>query len=575
MLANDTFLDSFASYLQMPIALIKRIEIIRGPGSRTDGINAYAGTVNIITYAEKSSPEINKVFVSGGSYNHRSGGLSYTQQFQTIRYHLDAYFLKNDKTLYAGPDTLATGSLNFPLLGIDNSALAQSGQAPLQTTSLSLGFQADWHEWNIKGRITSFRHGSAYGINAMLPESSDHINLPAMLAEVGYAPRFNTFNLKLKAGIRFDKFQSKARLAPPGLVFPTPQPPYHTIFTDGFYGEHEAAQQNFYQSTYIEYTGFSHQHITAGYRIEAERTVKVVTKTTDRLTGSGMTDYSESAPFIDPDAYRSIAGFTLQDEIELGNRIGILAGLNIEKTSLSDIQYDPRISVVYRHDMYHIFKAIYSHSHRNPSWQELFTVNNSARVGNRDLKPEQVDAFEIAAIRRFNSTDYLQLDVYTLQNRDQIDKNNPQHRYRNAHDTLLYGLDAEWSMHLGSKDRVYLTYAYVTGEDENGDIPPNIARHLANLSEHHNFGGGLSATALVRYIGAKERSPNDGRDPADAFLSADLTLRYADAANGVSLTATVKNIADASGVYPAEADTYINDYPREGRTFYVQFQKAF
>ena len=41
MLANDTFLDSFATYLYMPIEMIKRIEVVRELGRRTDGINEY------------------------------------------------------------------------------------------------------------------------------------------------------------------------------------------------------------------------------------------------------------------------------------------------------------------------------------------------------------------------------------------------------------------------------------------------------------------------------------------------------------------------------------------------------
>ena len=53
MLANDTFIDGFAGYLYMPIEMIKRIEVVRGPGRRTDGINAYAGSIQVITYAEE------------------------------------------------------------------------------------------------------------------------------------------------------------------------------------------------------------------------------------------------------------------------------------------------------------------------------------------------------------------------------------------------------------------------------------------------------------------------------------------------------------------------------------------
>ena len=37
----------------MPIEMIKRIEVVRGPGSQLDGVNAYAGSIHVITYAEE------------------------------------------------------------------------------------------------------------------------------------------------------------------------------------------------------------------------------------------------------------------------------------------------------------------------------------------------------------------------------------------------------------------------------------------------------------------------------------------------------------------------------------------
>ena len=61
MLANDTYFDGFASYLYMPVEVIKRIEVVRGPGSRTDGINAYAGSIPVINYHAAIGEPINRV----------------------------------------------------------------------------------------------------------------------------------------------------------------------------------------------------------------------------------------------------------------------------------------------------------------------------------------------------------------------------------------------------------------------------------------------------------------------------------------------------------------------------------
>jgi len=52
-LVNEVVFDSYTQYLKMPIEMIKRIEVTRGPGSKTDGVNAYAGSISVITYSEE------------------------------------------------------------------------------------------------------------------------------------------------------------------------------------------------------------------------------------------------------------------------------------------------------------------------------------------------------------------------------------------------------------------------------------------------------------------------------------------------------------------------------------------
>ena len=143
MLANDTFIDGFASYLYMPVEVIKRIEVVRGPGSRTDGINAYAGSIHVITYAEDIDEPVNRVFGKTGSHDLGVGGFSSSFNEGKLHVHTDGYYHKDNKRLFAGPDTASTGIYNIPVgilpYSIDNTVLAQSGDAPLQTTSYALG----------------------------------------------------------------------------------------------------------------------------------------------------------------------------------------------------------------------------------------------------------------------------------------------------------------------------------------------------------------------------------------------------------------------------------------------------
>ena len=575
MLANDTFIDGFAGYLYMPIEMIKRIEVVRGPGSRTDGINAYAGSIQVITYAEDIGEPVNRVFAKAGSYEQYIGGFTSSFTEGKLRFHTDGYYHQDDKTLFAGPD--AAGAYKYLALSIDNTPLTQSGQAPLQTTTYALGLQLDYDAFIFKARGTGFSHGSAYGINGMLPQEDDRVKMPSYLLELGWDEHFGHLEAIVKIGAKYDSFSSEARLAPSGFELPSLSDPDNqkVTYTDGFFGIHEADQRSFYQSTYLKYSGIEDHKITVGYHLSREETYNVVTITTDRDSGIGLVDYTATFPFFNADARRDTAMLSLQDQMEIGTKLGILYGINIEKTSLTEIQYDPRISLVYQSDMQRIFKAIYSHSHRNPSWQELFTLNNRARVGNTDLKPETVDAFELAVIQKFNGSNYLQANVFYLRNKDQIDKNNARHIYLNTQNTDIYGLELEVSTQITSHDRLYASYSYVDGSDDQDNPLANVAHHLAKASYLYHFTPEFNAGTVLKYVGQKSRTEDDQRSDTPAYFTADIALRYHNLSKQFSVTGSVKNLADADVVYPSEPSTYVNDYPQDGRTFLLTVSKEF
>jgi len=566
MLANDSFIDGFASYLYMPIEIIKRIEVVRGPGSRTDGINAYAGSIHVITYAEEIGEPVNRVFAKTGSHDLRVGGFTSSFSEGKLKVHADGYYKKDNKTLFTGPDAAAY---------LGNPTLTQSGDAPLQTTSYALGLQLDYNDFNLKARGTQFIHGSAYGLNGLLPQESDRIEVPSYLLEFGWDKDFGDLKAIVKIGTKYDSFKSDARLIHPGFVLPNSDNTGLVTFTDGFYGIHEAEQRSFYQSTYLKYKGIEDHTITIGYRLSKEDTYDVVTKTTDRDSGTGLVDYTQTLPFFDVNAQRDTVMFSVQDQMEIGTRLSVLYGINIEDTSLSETQYDPRISLVYQSDMQRIYKAIYSHSHRNPSWQELYTLNNSARVGNTSLTPETVDAFELAMIQKFNGSSYVQADVFYLINKDQIDRNNVGHVYLNSNNTDIYGLELEINTQITPHDELYASYSYVDGSDDKGNDLANVAHHLAKASYIYNLTTALNAGAILKYVGDKSRIEGDLRKDTPSYMTADVSMRYHNLPNQFSVTFSVKNLADANVAYPSEPNTYVNDYPQDGRTFLFSLSKEF
>jgi outer membrane receptor protein involved in Fe transport len=598
VLVNNLFFDSYSEYLGMPIEMIKRIEVVRGPGSKTNGANAYAGSINIITYAEdfKDFESKDKLIFKGGSYDYRMAGFIKKFKTENLNATVDFYYQEDNKKLYAGPDGYSQGSMSLDYTGdgvydYDNTAFSQTGDAPVWQKDYSLGLNLQYYDFTLKGRILDHTQGSAYGINLSLPQDTDRVKSPNGYLELGYDKTINDFNIVIKAGVKYDAFDSKAKLAPDGFVF---MDAYqysinHSVatlttpvsFPDGIYGEHSAKQRTLYQSSYLKYHGFDKHVITTGYRVLQEKTTDMVSKLSNWSTGDvALVDYTETFPFFNKNAKRDTFIFSLQDEFQYSNNLSFIYGFNYEETSYKDAGFEPRVSMVYQQNFQNIYKAIYSRAHRNPSWQEMFTMNNNARQGSTNLEPEKVDAFELAYIRKFTSDSYLQTNLFYLMNKNQIYNSATDPVYKNVLDTNIYGLEFEYAGHLSSSDKLYLNYAYVTGTSKiksTGESTSlkNVANHLAKIYYTFNINNDLALSSIGKYVGAKKRMPNDPRGKLSDYTTLDMALQYKNRTYDFDVSLSVKNIFDAEVKYPSAPKTYTNDYLQEGRNFLVILKKEF
>ena len=572
VLVNNLFFDAYSEYLSMPIDMIKRIEVIRGPGSKVDGINAYAGSINVVTYAEdfKDFESNDKLVFKYGSYDYKMGGFVKNFRRENFTTHIDFYYQKDNKKISSGPDGVSQGSL-----GAENVGLSQSGKAPLWLDEYSLGFNVVYKDFSLKARILEHKQGSAYGINLALPQQSDRIKLPSYYAELGYTKKINDFKVDIKAGVKYDAFDSKAKLAPDNLVLGG------VTFPGGIYGEHYAKQRVLYQSTYIKYSGLNEHHFTFGYKVTQEKTIAMTSKLSNLVTGdAALVDYTSTRPFFDKDAHRNIFALSLQDEYDVNDKLTLLYGVNYEQTSYKDAGLEPKVSLVYRKDFKNIFKAIYSCSHRNPSWQEMFTQNNHSRVGSTDLEPEKVTSYEAAYIRNFSDDAYLQTNAFYLANKNQIYNSAADPVYKNSAKTDIYGIELEYKGHIFSDDTLYANYTYTRGrysiEGSNAhNTIPNVAHHLIKGYYIYNFNTALSLGTTLRYVSSKKRMSTDARSDVKPYTTLDTALNYKNIHHNYSVNVSVKNIFDSHVAYPSTKNTYVDDYVQEGRTFLITLKKSF
>ncbi len=566
VLVNNLFGDHYTQYMSMPIELIKRIEVIRGPGSKTEGINAYAGAIYVTTYAENFGEfSCNKLFAKRGSELYRAGGFYTNHHIEAMKIYLEGYYQQDDKRVPAGPDMAYTG-----YLGDINKPLAKTGNAPIWMKNYSFATTLSLGDFKLQARTNYFKHGMGFGLSYLLPSKKDYMQLPNRYMELSYRKNLNK-NLKFtfKSGLRLDALDIDTQYAPAGLVVHDPFNPTHiAVYKDGAYGVFGAKQRTVYGKGYFTYTKWRNHKITFGTMQMKEQTYEVKTITTDK-TGSTakLIDYSHTFPFLYPDAKRTSNIYFISDTFKYSDDLDIYYGINIEKNTQTDYIVNPRLSIVYQLDKANLIKLSYSKSHRNPSWQELFTINNTTKVGNPNLRPERVHALEGSYIRRFSSDDYLDISLFFLKNKNLINNVNLQHRFENRDDQNLYGAEIEYSKMVDRFTKLYANYSYVTGKNADGSPLANIAKHLAKATIYRRFTPNLSASFVTRYVGKKERYSIDPRKKLDDYIQCDMALNFL-FNKSAKAQLSVKNIFDADIRYPSPPFTYINDYPAmKGRTF--------
>jgi outer membrane receptor protein involved in Fe transport len=559
---NDLFYDGYTPYLSMPIELIKRVEVIRGPGAFAVGHNSYAGSIVVTTFQEQiDKPSFDsQVYIGGGSYGQRRGGASYSYQKDDLSFFVDAYAYKDEQKLIYGDDVLSTGRF-----GHANVHLTQNGYTPTYTDTKSLSMFLSDKNVYFKARVLEYKHGGGGGISYALTHDNDYYKLPRYTIDMGYKYSIGSADGELRATMLEDHFVLEGITAPAGIVLAT------VTYSDGIYRYIEAKLRS-----YVVENSFKQQILggNAAYGIKAkwDKVIDQETDMTNRTTGVGVVDYSDTLPFFDENGFISTATAYMDYDYDISKKLSANFALSAEKRNKLNGMIEPRLSLIYSVSDTDRLKMFVSKAHRNPSWQEMYMLNNQSRVGNKDLKPEIVYAYEAQYIKQLSVSSSLSFDIFYLRNYDQINKLNA-NTYQNDGRSDIRGFETEWRGQFEDLT-FYAAYSYQHGIDQNGRRLANTAEHTAKAHAIYSFGQFAFGSLAFRYSGDKIREVGDNREPLKAYLATDVSIGYKLKELG-EFELSAKNIFNQTIKYPSEPVTYTGDYPSEGVNAYLTFRSRF
>lgn len=551
ILVNDQSFDSYNAYLDFPIDLIKRIEVVRGSGSFIEGVNGYSGTINVITFAHDavSGSDRGSVFAGAGSNDARQAGIYRRFDVAGGKFAVDAFTQRDNAR---SPVTVS-------------DRFGKPGSAPLQMKQNGGGLSYYNDAFYLKGRVNDYMHGSAFGNLYALPNPEGVQKTPSLNLEAGYRFRpYRDAELLINGGYSEDSWASDARSLPAG-----------PFFKEGYWAFLELKNRRSYGGISGIYTGLKDHTLSAGYTYKDEGTYNLRSVTTNRLTGGpDLVDYSLTAPFLNaPSAQRISHKYSLEDQIAISPEIALALNAGGVRTSDIGNAHYLRGALVYQPQRRHIFKLMVGNSYRLPSWQEMYTANNPSRIGNPDLKPEHVVSYEAQYLYKPTVSTTAGINLFYLRNKEQIALDS-HFTYQNMGSRDILGVESEIRGSFGEKNLYALSYSYLNGETIKGsetiDYLTHSSTQILKGALSYALTPQLRAGIVGRYENPKKREPNDPRSGAtEAFSSIDLNLGWENE-EGFYLQGSVKNICNRIYRYPSIVNTYPDDLPVEGRTAYLR-----
>ena len=339
MLNNNSMTDSITSLsdflLDYPVALLERIEIVRGPGAAVYGEYAYTGVINVVTRKTDSI-----VSLGIGSISTLSGSalLNYYSQDQST--HLSALvhkFKTDGSDATTGPDAYHSQGLKMKAASLAPGPTNEKQQGSSMFLSLK------HNNTSCKANISQLYRGDSMGCYHYLYNLRD--DTPQKIRQQAFQlSQTIEIHSQLKSILklgwnRYRYFSEHMYLYPP--IYPW--------YPDGLEFHMNVIERKKYANLDVSYVIDSHRFLLG------------LEYTEEKHIFSGITDM-----------YRHIYSLVSQYESQPFEKFSLTLGLRYDNYDDTDNSFSPRIAGVYRLLSNHVFKCQYQAAFRPPTTGERF-----------------------------------------------------------------------------------------------------------------------------------------------------------------------------------------------------------
>lgn len=581
----------------LPIENIKKIEIIRGPGSALYGANAFMGVINVIT---KSVDDDNFVSLRGGSYSTFRPGFFYSSTDARVEWSLSGSYFETDGESELVESDLA--SLIFP------PGSAAPGYTTLNADGTTFNFEAHYGPFQLSVFATDLNRNYAIGIAAALTDENE-LKVNSNFTVLSYEKSLLEDRLNLESKVYYDKYNFFHSLEIFSEEFNTARFPDGGGFpeSEGIHGIPGVKFELYGSETTLNWKVREGLDLLSGVLYDRSRIFNP--------THYANTNVNNAPLVIDgityaPNLFEPFGRLVDLSDIPDGNWINeadrtnvavfaqgtvdikTMADLNLESLVLTlGIRHDdyddigsstnPRAGLVLAPNESIFFKALYGEAFRAPTFDELHQINNPTNRGNQNLKPEQLKTFEFQVGFQIAEKAYTTLSYFDINVEENIQLVNSV--YINAGEVSSSGLELDAKVLFGEGGYLFCN-ATLSEVKNKGDETLNTAGQEFDRGNSPDFMGNLgfnwrinelwNVNAHLNYTSDRDRigsirpdqNPTDPRSPTPARTLAQISVG-ARLTEDLTIQVTGHNVFDEKHLDPDNTGTVQFDVPRAGANY--------
>ena len=547
------------NFFDLVVGNIKRVEIIRGPGSALYGQNAFLAVINVIT---KDTEDIDgfQITTSGGSFDTQNYNLLFGKKYKDLKisgfldyFDTEGFSKKIEQDIIFG-----------------DAASLSPGRSQNSKEKTDLNLKLSYKNLEIKSKYMKKRREGYIG--GTLDDETDWRDT-YIFTELLYRLRLSE-KLNITPKVYYDQYNSDAwiELRPEGFFSGT--------YPDGIKAITRVKYKTIGFENQLNYNVFKGNELTLGLQYEWVHQGDIhYGANINPLTFaplSSFADFSHDLPFTRK-ATRHIWAFYLQDEWNIRENIDLTVGVRHDRFTRFEGTTNPRFGLIWRFIEDAHLKFLFATAFRAPNFNEMFFINNPVEIGNPNLDPEKINTFEVGL--GYNFTEHIRGNVNYFFNRirDRIQKDSQSPRLsQNMGGARIKGIEAELKADWGNNNYAYANYTVQDAEEtRNRDRLAFVPVHKANFGMNIGLWKYANANMNTFISGPRPREDGDTRRDLPSYTLTNLTIIGKNFIDNFEIKGSIYNLFNKGYDDPAPVDTVPTDFPQQGRSFRIELRYSF